>query len=55
MKGQDVLFGDFSDGFTELEDGMEYNKVSYCLHAEFLAKSLVILNSRIIKYLCFKP
>ncbi|KAF4084248.1 hypothetical protein AMELA_G00126520 [Ameiurus melas] len=26
-KGQDVLFGDFSDGFTELEDGMEYSKL----------------------------
>ncbi|GAA6109216.1 kinetochore protein NDC80 homolog isoform X1 [Tachysurus ichikawai] len=32
MKGQDMLFGDFSDGFTELEDGMEYNKLflEYC-------------------------
>ncbi|KAF5909582.1 kinetochore protein NDC80, partial [Clarias magur] len=31
-KGQDVLFEDFSDGFTELEDGMEYNKLflDYC-------------------------
>lgn len=30
-KGQDVLFEDFSEGYPELEDGMEYNKVPYSL------------------------
>ncbi|KAK3563767.1 hypothetical protein QTP86_034499, partial [Hemibagrus guttatus] len=32
MKSHDMLFGDFPDGSTELEDGMEYNKLflEYC-------------------------
>ncbi|XP_062863481.1 kinetochore protein NDC80 homolog isoform X2 [Trichomycterus rosablanca] len=32
MRGQDLLFGDFSEDFSELEDGVEYNKLfmDYC-------------------------
>jgi hypothetical protein len=27
MSDQDLLFADFSDGSTEIEDGVEFNKV----------------------------